>query len=390
MSVLQPRVAAMASTFAAGSVVASAALFGGVPMTPLHTGGILDRAQHDIMLASADDAIAGIAAGTTSGVITTIKGSMQYLLDDLLGIGTKTPGELVGGVTTLQQLLVPSGLGVDSTMTDVFNAVGLQNIQIGGLLHGLFPNGDSLDQILTQAGLANTTLDSLMSSAGLPGSTTIADLVDKLGMGTQTVAQLMTSLGFNPSTVTMGTLMQDLGLGKLEGLLGLVGMTPSGTLGGSLGMMFGGSNFTSLTLDDLMHAAPTTGAVAGDGFLSSIGDMTLGGMLGITSGSTLKTVIDGMTWHTASGVSQTFGQYTLSDLLGGMHITSATTLAGLLGEMPFGLAGNTLPGLGGDTLAQVIGEMMNHGTAITSTFTLADFLDGLLGTTTIDQLLGLT
>ncbi|MBS9533859.1 hypothetical protein KIH27_09710 [Mycobacterium sp. M1] len=373
MSTLQPRLTALASTLAAGSALASAAMIGGVPMTPTHSP-LFDKAHHNVGLVNsvADALFPSVTLNTD-----TFGGSLQWLLDNELKLGNVTLPNMVDphSTLTLESLLAGSHLGTSSTMTDVFNQLGLDNFKLEPLMTslGLAP-GSSLDTLLDHLGLANLTVNNLMTDfVGFGTGETLAGLVDKIGMGTKTIGDLMGMVGL-PATTTVDGLLNQLGVGELSGLLGGLGVGSTTDLGALLSVL--GSGTSTLTLDDLLKAAPTSGAVTGDGVLSKIGDMTLGQMIGLGSATTLADTINDLK----------FGSTTLGSILELVKIGSTTTLGSLLEGLPSGSSGT----LGSDTLGAFLGMLTGGKDTIDATTTMNAFLTDIgMGNLNLDDLLGL-
>lgn len=392
MSTLQPRLTALASTLAAGSALASAAMIGGVPAAPVHTSPLFDSVQKNVALTGSTNVDDALWTTPTQVVLNTntFAGSLQWLLDNELKIGNANlPGMLDPHSTvTVEHLLSGAGLGVSSSMSDLFNSLGLQNFKMGQILSDLgMPASSTVDALLAHMGMGSATLSGLMTQmVGFGQGEDLAQLVDKIGMGGKTISDLMTMVGM-PGTTSVDTLMGNLGLGNLTGLLGVMGVTSSTDLAGLVSLL--GSHAGSLTLDQLMNAAPTTGAVTGDGTLSTIGDMTLGKLLGFTSTTTLTSILNGM--HFTS--TATMGNTTLEQIIGLVHITPSMSLATLLGDLPLGVGSHA--NLGADTLAEFLHTMTitsadPTGATIDATTTVNALLTDMgLGALSLDAMIGL-
>lgn len=391
MSTVQPRLTALASTLAAGGAVLSATMIGGVPTAPVHNSPLFDSVQKDVGLVATNLTAVDDALWTSPTQVvlntTTFAGSLQWLLDNELKIGNATLPKMLdpSNKVTVESLLSGSHLGVSSSMTDVFNQLGLQNFTMGEILKDVgMPASSTIDDLLTHLGLGNATLSGLMTEmVGFGQGETLADLVDKVGMGGKTVSELMTMVGM-PGTTTVDGLLGQLGVGELQGLLGVMGVTSTTNLSGLIGLLGAGAG--SLTLDDLMHAAPTTGAVQGDGFLSSVGGMTLGQLLGFTSATTLTSVLNGL--HFTS--TATMGNTTLEEVIGLVKITPSMTLSTLLSDLPLGVGSHA--NLGADSLGQFLTNMTTDPAtdAVTATTTVNTLLTDMgMGALSLDALIGL-
>jgi hypothetical protein len=378
------------STFAAGTVFAGAAIFGGVPAAPVHTTGLLGTVQHEIQLTSAADDIANAAAmtGTSGPTFPTFQQSMVFLLNNMLGIGTKTPGQLFdpNNTTTLDSLLGGSSLSHSSTIGDLFNALGLQNINLSAVLFGLNPS-DTLTALMTTGplgSLGGLTLNGILTGTGGTGplpdgvATTVLQLVDKVGMGTMTLPELLGMLGIQ-SGATMDNLFTGLGIGGLEGFLPLMGLAPGTDLVVGIDKLTGGALGATTTLDGLMGSG---------GLLSTVGTMTLGQLLGVSSTDTLATIVGNVHWTDPGNASITnLGQVSLADILGWLTLDPSKSIAWNLDQLPMGLGGATT--LGASSLASFLqllevnptgtaADGVTHDALVNGTTTVQDFLDSML------------
>lgn len=374
MSTLTQRVSALG----ASTAVAGAALLGGVPMTQLDTTGLFHSVQRDLGLV-ADHVL---LPPVDSTIIPDFDQSLKFLMDGMLGIGGKTLPGLIDpdGQTTLQSLLGASGLYIDadgsnaaSTMTDVFNQVGLDGITLGqvlGLLGIDNPDVDTLGQLMDTggalAGIGGLTMDQLLGVVGPDGTaTTISSLVTALGMGDKTIIDLGGSL----LSGNMGDMFTNLGIPGLQGFLPLLGMSTTDPVTGL---------FTTLGMDGTLSTLLGTG-----GMLSSIGDMTLGKLLGIQDGAmTLGSVLGDMDFDGTK-----LGDMTMTALLGEVQLDPTESLSAMLGGLEMGLGGATT--LGTSSLADFLG-LMAGGDTITNATTLTGFLGGAgLDQLTLDDWMGL-
>lgn len=362
MSSLTQRV----SVLGASTAVAGAALLGGVPMTHFDAAGLFHGVQRDVALTTTS-AVTGADLDTT-----TFAGSLQWLLDNALGIGGKKLGDLVPPNATVDGLLAGSQLSHDSSMTAVFNQLGLDNFKVSDLLAGLGMGPDkSLDDVLGQSVLG-LGISSMLSPLGLSASTTIGDMVQSGGplsfLGEMTVGGLLGQL-LPPGAGTVDGLLSAVGLADLQGLLTLLGVDDTTTTLSLLQLL--GANTPDLTLAQLL--GPEQAGVEGSGFLSSIGAMSALGMVGINDGTTIGDILNNLQ----------VGDAKMGEIVGMVGITPDMTLAGLLSALPLGPNG-----LGGDTLGEVL-ALLNGGTAVDDTTLLSGFLDNMTGGLDFDHLIGL-
>lgn len=366
------------SAFGASTAVAGAALIGGVPMTQLDTHGLFGTVQRDVGLVGIN------LPPTNPALIPDFDQSTKFLLDAMLGIGGKTLPQLLdpNGTTTLESLLGGSGLTLattgGSTMTDVFDKLGLDDIQMSSVmgLLGLQP-GDSFGSALGAGGalegLGSLKLADLiggLAGGGDGSALKIVDLVDAMGMGSQTLSGLLSQAGVGSS---MGDLFTALGIPGLQGFLPLLGLTTTDPVTDLLnGIGMGGS------LDTLLGTG---------GMLSSIGGMTLGTLLGFDSNTELGTVLGGLQFEDPAnpGSYIPLSQFTFTQLLGEIQLNPNDNLATVLGNLPLGLGGADL---GATSLAGFLG-VIDGGTVDTNT-TVTAFLTGAqMATLDIDHWLGL-
>lgn len=383
MSTLTQRV----SVLGASTAVAGAALLGGVPMTQLNTTAHLDRVHHDVGL------VGILLPPTDPTLIPSFTQSLKFLMDAMLGIGNKTLPGLVDpdGTTTLESLLGGSNLSLasgGSSMTDVFNQMGLDDVTLGqvlGLLGIDAPATDTMADLMGAGGalegIGGLSLNDLLGGlGGMSDVTTVAGLVDALGMGTKTVGDLLGQVGFG-STSTMGDLFTQLGIPGLQGFLPMLGASNTTVVGDFLTTL--GLDPSTTTLDDLLNPA-VAGGGAWDGLLSSVGGMTLGTLMGFDATTTLGGVINGLHFD-LNGTDTALGDFTFTELLGQIQLNPTDSLATVLGNLPLGLNGATL----GDTsLAGLLGVM--DGGTVDDTTTLTAFLTGAqMDQLTLDDWIGL-
>lgn len=393
MSTLSQRL----SVFGAGTALAGAAVFGGVPMTPLASTGVAHGVQQDVTLTANI-----LIPPTDPFLIPDFAQSMKFLMDALLKIGPATLPQLIdpNDSVTLQSLLTPSNLYIDtvgtngpSDMTDVFNQLGLDNIQLAtvlGLLGISNPDSDTFGDLLGAggplAGLGELHLNTLLAGAGASDATTIAALVDLLGMGDAPITGLVAQL-LPGSVTTMGGLFGQLGIAGLQGFLPILGSSHDQSINDFLAMLGFGP---TVTVGDLLGTG---------GMLASVGDMTLGQLLGFDTTTTFGGVLTGMSSNIANpdfvptdpiGPGNlpflTLGDLSVTQLLGEVHLNPNDSLADVLGQLPLGL--NDQP-LGDTSLADFLGQMVDNG-PVTNASTISDFLTGAgMGSLTLDDWIGL-
>lgn len=365
-------------------------MIGGVPTAPVHSSPLFDSVQKNIALTGSTNVADGIWTNPQVLLDTnTFAGSLQWLLDNELKIGGTTLPDMIDKNSSIHlgTLLGGSGLGTSSTMTDVFDKLGLSGFQMGALMGGLgLGTSTTVDGLLSKMGMGTMALDTLLKDLGFTNGSheTVDQLLTMTGMQNMSVSQLLTAVGM-PGTTTVDGLLTNMGLGNLTGLLGAMGVTSSTNLTNLIGLM--GSGAGSLTLGQLLGPA---GSVAGTGFLSTIGSMTFGQLLGFTSTTTLGSVVDGLHFSTAWGSASDVGEVTLKQLIGLVAITPSMTLSQLLGDLPLGVGSST--DLGHDTLGQFLTAMTSDPNTMTVTdaTSVHDLLTDIgLGSLSLDALIGL-
>lgn len=386
------RITTVVGMFTASNVVAGSVLLGGTLMTPDITGP-LDIAHRNVKLVDITGAFGTFLVPWPDPTLYPTLGQMEkFVLDAFLGIGQQTLPKFMdpNGTTPLNNLFVEwdkwtgdtlvLGGPMPSNLNDVFNLLGLQNIDVTTLLTslGLAP-GDEFSVVLTKLGLDTVTLDQLMTGLNVGDVTTVAALIDNWGMGSNTVGTLLTELGVD-NGVTVDGLMTGLGLGQLEGFLPLMGLTTTTPAWSALATLTGSTITSNTTLDTLLGSG---------GLFGTIGSMTLGQLLGFTDTTTISDVLNGLTFD-LGGTSTALGDFTITDLLGQVTWHPGDSLAAILGSLPLGAGGAT--DLGTTTLAEFL-TVIDGGIQVTDTTTITEFLESIpnanLGTTPIDTLLGL-
>lgn len=381
------------SVLGASTALAGAAVFGGVSMTPLASASLAPSVHQDYTLT----AEILFPPDSDYSIIPSFAQSLKFLMDALLKIGPLTlPGVIdPDNNVTLQSLLTPSNLQLDgatpSTMTDLFDQLGLDNIQLStvlGLL-GVAPTdtfGDLLGPGGELAGLGGVTLNTLLGGAGASDATTIDGLVGLLGMDQTPIVTLVGQL-LPGGVTTMGGLFEQLGIAGLQGFLPIMGSSTTQSIADFLAMIGFGP---TITLGGLLGSG---------GMLEAVGDMSLGQLLGFDDTTTLGGVLTGMVsnianpdYNPADPLGPTnmpflsLGELSVTQLLGEVQLNPTDSLSEVLSQLPLGL--NDAP-LGDTTLAEFLG-LMAPGTTIDSTTTITGFLDGAgMGTLTLDDWLGL-
>lgn len=391
----------------AGGVVGASVLSGGIPMAADITE-LLNVTQRDISLINITTPFGTILSPWADpSILPNLQQMERFVLDALLGIGQQTLPEFMDphGTTTLQTLFDGWGrltsdnftLGgtTPSTMTDVFNAMGLNNIDVSAILPliGMTPS-ETVSSALTTAGLDNVTLDDLFNGFNISDSTTLATLVDDLGAGSMTVGTILTDLGVG-NGVTLDNLMTGLALtsttnaGQLEGFLPLLGLTPTQSVWSALAELSGSHITSATTVSSLLD--PGTPSHTGEGLLGFIGGMTLGKALGFNVSTTVSSVLEGLKFDTPSGTLTTLGDFTLTQLLGQIQITPGESLSAVLSSLPLGTgdtpSGSVSTTLGTTTLASFLG-VLDKGHTVDESTTITQFLDNAgMGSQSIDTLL---
>lgn len=275
---------AKAGAFAAGTALAGAALFGGAAVAPTVATGLTASVQHDVTL----------------NAFPTFTDSLQTLLNTL-DFGNM--GQVLG-------LFGP----------DITTASSLST-----LLTALNPDGVSLDGIT--GGLFSSDISALLSDVQIPvgGGATAA-------LGEVPIDALIGGfIGGSGANESIGDVLTALGLGPYVGLLDLpfAGLSPNDTVGELLSSLLGIDSTT--TLDSL---------VIGNG--QTLGDATLGGLLGIDGSTPWDQFVDHITVGGTiidPGGTGVLGDETLGALLtsllgaGAVPVTDATTLTDFLGDL---------------------------------------------------------
>lgn len=290
---------AKAGTVAVGTVFAGSALLGGTAVAPALATGLTASVQHDVMLA-ADS-------------FPTFQESLQTLLD-VLGYGN------------MGQVLALFG-----TEANPISAAS----ELSALLTALNPDNVSLDDVTL--GMFSTDISGLLANvmiAGPDGS--------PVALGSVPIDTLIGSfIGGAGANESVGDVLTALGLGPYVGLLDLpmFGLSPNDTVGSLLADFLGITS--TATLNDL---------VIGNG--ETLGDATIGGLLGITSQQLAAGWDDFLDAMTVGGTimdpdgTGTLGEETLGALLtnllgvGADPVTDATTLTDFLDALGlFGMLG---------------------------------------------------
>jgi len=267
---------AKAGVFTAGTALAGAALFGGAAVAPTITSGFSASVQHDYVL--------------TADAFPTFTESLQTLLNTL-------------GYGDMGQVLGLLGDNPDGT------PIGTGS-ELSALLAALNPDGATLNDITGD--LFSTDISGLLGSIG---TTSIDSLIGGF-------------IGGAGADTAIGTLLGYFGLGDYAGLLNLpfAGLSPNDTVAELLNSMLGITDTT--TLNDL---------VIGNG--ETLGEATLGGLLGIDGDTSWSAFLDGITLGGTLADPDgtgTLGDMSLGDLLGslaGGTVTDATTLTDFLGDL---------------------------------------------------------
>lgn len=386
---MSPSSTTTAGAVTAGIAVAGAALFAVPPAAPMHPTGLPYHRAADITLVSgaALDAFAALPQ-PADAVFNSV---LKFFLD-LFGIGQQSVAHALDptNTTTIESLLNGLDLNVDSPLSTVFDDLGLNNFTIASALAGLgTPTSDTVDQVLERLGVASAQLDALFTVVGLNANTTIAQLVNQMSLSDDTVAQFIATLHLGgQADPNMLQLLESVGLGKLDGLLPLLGMRDNTSLTGVVSML--GADPDKLTLGELLAPADN-GAVDpdGQGFLSTIGGMTLGQLLGFNSATTFQNVVDNIAFENG-----TLGQTTLAELLVSANVDENQKLGDFLSSLQIGPDSSPL----GDTsIAEVLdlllyppNEVRTVAGGVTDISTVQDYLSSIgLDNITVDQFLGL-
>lgn len=407
----------------AGTPVAAAAivagLLGAAPVPP-PAREPLPTVQRDIALTD--------YTGTTTPT-PTFNDSLKFLLD-WIGIGEKTPAQLVPTTATVGDLLGASGLSLTTplTPTGLWDLLGLNDYTLGGILtdFGMNPASMTVDQALSHIQMAGLPLDFFLTPLGIPSTQTTLGLAHRFSIAHLTLDQMLQRFGFSGSETLGQALTQEnlqgTYLPTLLGLGGLIGNMSCPTAVSS-SMSFdqfinclvydnGGVNGSgnaqsapasqhltgSTTIEQILTTQHfyTTGA-SSNHTSEIIGNWTLGQILNFNSTTTLQQFVDNL--HVNLGVT--------SDPVGGAPSQVSGTSGGPgapnISEqdptadnggagVPAGGSTSNLPTLGSenlgsvltwlnlnpnDTLAQLLNEIM-VGSQPLSSYTLQNALQGLL------------
>lgn len=273
---------AKTGALAAGTALAGAALLGGAVVTPAIPTAFAASVQQEFTLTATP----------------SFEDSLQALLTTL-NYGTMGDVLHVFGPT----------IGTDST--------------VGDLLATFNPTHVSLDTMTM--GLLTADITDLLNNVQIGG----------VGLGDMPIDALVGSLlGAGGASTTFGDLLNTFNMGQYAGLLDIpaLGLSPDDTVVGMLNTLLGINDTTTL------------GALAfGDG---TLGDATLGGMLGLTS-----TQLEGGWDQFIGGLDLTgagaLGDETLGGFLGSLvgstdALTDTTTVTDVLGDLGlFGLLDGT-------------------------------------------------
>lgn len=207
-------------------VITGAGNLAGPPGAPGAPADVVQR--DDIMLTGTGEDIGAAAAASP------FDQSLKYLLDTILGAGTKTLPQLItagDSTLTIGQLLGHSDNGSVTVNTELhldslLDLLGLNKADsapgtydgetVGALMTALnlSPN-KTVDAILQQMQLANVTLDQLLTPLGIPSTQTLYGLFDRLSLLNQTLTQGIQKFGpiGDPDTQKVSDALDSIGLG---------------------------------------------------------------------------------------------------------------------------------------------------------------------------------
>lgn len=412
------RSAGKSAAVAAVGVVAGSALIGTTAPQPV----ALAPHFHGVALVSAEE-VAAAAINTpfnpntpVPGVENSFNTSIKFLLDNLLGIGNKPLDELLGGNgATIGDLLGGSNIDTSFGISQLMDALGMQNITLGQLLgdFGLYnaTTPVTVDDVMNTWGLGGWTLDHLLlATVGLSSTSTLGDVVTDLSVANDTLDELMAKAGINGGGSLTDALV-DLHINSTivrTAITGLYGdpdtttvdhvISTLGQCGGPLSQCGPTSTpqiFGSSTLEEALkawHPANTTGSF---NFANpSLWDYTLGQAGNFTSSTTVTQFLDNLMVNPPGGnhdPSQLvpLGQMNTGELLQWIGLGGPNTnLADLIDNFMV----KSQP-LGDYTVGDALdGLITNHALlpSVTDDTPVSTYLDATgWGTMSLDQFLGL-
>lgn len=215
----RPQPALRAGALAAGVVAGTFGIADAVP----GGGATLPPLVHRDGIALVDNGTSYAADAPAPAAAPTFDDGLHYLLDDLLGAGTKTLPELIAPDPTLTmgELLGDSSNGATTVDTstglhDMLYLLGLNNIDVGDVMDALnLSPTKTVDQVLQQMNLADVNLDQLLTPLGIPSTQTLYGLMDRMSLLNQTLIDGIRKFGpiGDPNTQTVEEALQSIGLG---------------------------------------------------------------------------------------------------------------------------------------------------------------------------------
>lgn len=269
--------------------------------------------------------------GTTSPT-PTFDESLRYLLDDMLGVGTKTLPQLITASNpslTVGQLLGEASptttVSTSLHLDDMMNLLGLNNITVTDVMDALnLSPTKTVDQVLQQMSLADVNLDQFLTPLGVPSTQTIYGVAGLMSLTNVTLGDFMAKIGpvTNPAVTTVKNALMSIGLGgfynkwftgsSLTSLgLGYLCTGVKGTVENALNCVHtqynnADTNHPNVTLSSnqtvgyllthLYQLQPTAGpnnTTMAD-FTHPVGNYTIGQILNFNNTTTVQQMIDGL------------------------------------------------------------------------------------------------
>lgn len=305
----------------------------------LAAGGLIPGAPNAAAAVTHRDVVL-TDAGSPAATAPTFDQSLQYLLDDMLKVGTKTlpqllapnttetVGDLLGGATNATTT-VNTSLHIDSLL----DLLGLNNITVAQVMDALQLNTTkTVDQVLAQMQLADVDLNQILTPLGIPSTQTLYGLADRFSVLNMTLGQIMQKIGpiGDPETQSVQAALQSIGLGgfyhqwfssgggtflgaNLHTLCGGVTGTVEDALN-CIGTQYGNadSSHPNVTLSSkdtvgylLTHIYQLDSDSTNANFNAPIGDYTVGQGLGFGPTTTVQQFVDKLMVN----MNVTAGQY---------------------------------------------------------------------------------
>lgn len=182
------------NVFIAGTAIAGSTALVGAPTMSVDSLGHL---PHHVALTSAADIFFG--DDPTGNPVADLGNPMQFVLDDVLGIGQKTLPQLMvnpftGAPLSFGDVLSWVGLSTDDQLSTAFTHLGLNNLTIDGILNVVgVSDTDTVNAAVQQ-------LSQLLGGFGLIDDSTIAALLGDPGtsdVGDMTLAEVLAQLNLN-------------------------------------------------------------------------------------------------------------------------------------------------------------------------------------------------